>query len=69
VVSVDHMVGCVCVSGLDVLSSILSKDLLLMLGDLNAHVGVWDRSSELWSDMLGCFGIDNRNQDFKIFVN
>ena len=45
---------------------------LLMLGDLNAHVGVWDSSSELCSDVLGCFGIDDRNQagkDFLTFVN
>ena len=34
----------------DLLSSIPPNDLLLMSGDLNAHVGVRDRSSELWSD-------------------
>ena len=31
----------------DLLSGIPPNDLLLMLGDLNAHVGVRDRSSEL----------------------
>jgi len=36
--------------------------MLLMLGDLDACVGVWDRSSELWSDVLGCSGIADRNQ-------
>ena len=51
----------------DVLNSILSNDFLLMLGDLNAHVGVRDRSSELWSDVLGCFGIDDHSEDFLNF--
>jgi len=53
----------------DVLNSIPSNDFLLMLRDLNAHVGVQDRSSELWSDMLGCFGIDDRNQTGKDLLN
>ena len=53
----------------DVLNSILSNDFLLMLGDLNAHVGVRDRSSELWSDVLGCFGIDDRNQAGEDFLH
>ena len=45
------------------------NDLLLILGDLNSHVGVWDRSSELWSDALGCFGIDDHNQAGKDLLN
>ena len=32
----------------DVLNGIPPNDLLLMLGDLNVHVGVRDESSELW---------------------
>ena len=44
------------------MSGIPPNDLLLMLGDLNAHVGVRDISSELWSDVLDCFGIDDHNQ-------
>ena len=52
----------------DVLSGIPSSDLLLMLGDLNAHVGMRDRSSELWY-VLGCFGIDDRNQAGEDLLN
>ena len=40
-----------------------------MSGDLNAHVGVWDRSSELWSDVLGCFRIYDRNEVGKEFLD
>ena len=46
----------------DVLISIPSNDLLLMLRDLNAHVEMRDRSSELWSDVLSCFEVDDHNQ-------
>ena len=53
----------------DLLSGIPPNDLLLMLGDLNAHVGVRDISSELWSDVLGCFGIDDRNQAGEDLLN
>jgi len=53
----------------DVLSGIPPSDLLLMSGDLNAHVGVRDRSSELWSDVLGCFGIKDRNQAGEDLLN
>ena len=53
----------------DLLSGIPPNDLFFMLGDLNAHVGVQDRSSELLSDMLGCFGIDDRNQAGKDLLN
>ena len=53
----------------DLLSGIPPNDLLLMLGDLNAHVGVRDRSSELWSDVLGCFGIDDHNQAGEDLLN
>ena len=44
----------------DVLCSIPSNDLLLMLQKLNAEIR--DRSSELWSEVLNCFGINDRNQ-------
>ena len=45
----------------DILNGSPPNDLLLMLEYLNAHVGVWGKSSEMWSDVLGCFGIDDRN--------
>ena len=51
---------CFCDDLQDLLSSILPNDLLLMLGDLNSNFWVWDRFSELWSDVLGCFVIDDR---------
>ena len=53
----------------DLLSGTPPNDLFFMLGDLNAHVGVQDRSSELLSNMLGCFGIDDRNQAGKDLLN
>ena len=55
----------------DVLNGVPHEDLLLLLGDFNAHVGVRDRASDLWSGVLGCFGIEHRNQaaiDFCDFI-
>jgi len=55
--------------------TISPNDLLLMLGlnaklwDPNAHVGVQDKSSAMQSDVLSCFGIDDRNQDLLNFYD
>ena len=46
----------------DTLNNISSTDLLLMLVDLNATVGLRNRDSDVWSNMLGHFGIDDINQ-------
>ena len=46
----------------DTLNNIHSTDLLLMLRDLNARVGQRNRDSDVWSNVLGHFGIDNINQ-------
>ena len=64
-----NMVKCFCDDLQDVLSTILLNALLLMLENLNACVGVRDQSSELWSDLLGCFGIDDRDQAKRRFLN
>jgi len=31
--------------------------------------GVQDKSSDLWSDVLGCFGIDDHNQAGEDLLN
>ena len=44
----------------------------MLLGDFNAHIGVRDRASDLRSGVLGCFGIEHRNQageDLLIFCD
>ena len=46
----------------DTLNNISSTDLLLVLGDLNARVGVRNRDFNMWSNVLGHFGIDDINQ-------
>ena len=46
----------------DTLNNISSTDLLLVLGDLIARVGLRSRDSDVWSNVLGHFGIDDINQ-------
>ena len=46
----------------DTLNRISSSDLLLVLGDLNTRVGLRSRDSDVWSSVLGHFGIDDINQ-------
>ena len=43
-------------------TGISSSNLLLVLGDLNARVGLQSRDSDVWSNVLGHFGIDDINQ-------
>ena len=44
------------------MNRISSSNLLLVLGDLNARVGLRSRYSDVWSSVLGHFGIDDINQ-------
>ena len=46
----------------DTLNNISSTDFLLVLGDLNARVGLRNRDSAVWSNVLSHFGIDDINQ-------
>ena len=46
----------------DTLNRISSSDLLLVLVDLNARVGLRSRDSDVWSSVFGYFGIDDINQ-------
>ena len=46
----------------DTLNHLSSSDLLLVLGDLNARVGLRSIDSDVWSSVLGHFGIDDLNQ-------
>ena len=42
-----------------VVSSVGTRETLIVMGDLNARVG---KSTEGWSDVLGCYGEDTRNE-------
>ena len=42
-----------------VVSSVGRRETLIVMGDLNARVG---RSTEVWSDALGRYGEDTRNE-------
>ena len=46
----------------DTLNHISSSDLLLVLGNLYTRVGLRSRDSDVWSSVLGHFGIDDINQ-------
>ena len=46
----------------DTLEKVPKRDLLLVMGDFNARVGFSHSHSGLWSDVLGCCGIDEVNQ-------
>ena len=46
----------------DTLNHMSSSDWLLVLGDLNTRVGLRSRDSDVWSSVLGHFGIDDINQ-------
>ena len=53
----------------DVLNGIPCEDLLLLLKDFNAHVGIRDRASGLWSSVLGYFIIERGNQAGEDLLN
>ena len=53
----------------NVLNRIPCDDLLLLLGDCNAHVGIKDRALGLWSSVLGYFGIEHCNQAGEDLLN
>ena len=44
------------------LDSVPQSDILIMLGDFNAHVGKRDKTSSLWRGTLGTHGFGERNE-------
>ena len=46
----------------DTIDKVPPTDLLVVLGDFNARVGVLDDRSDLWRDVLGRYGLPERNQ-------
>jgi len=45
----------------DVLDGVPNSDFLVLVGDFNARVGVFNPQDELWHGVMGNFGIEERN--------
>ena len=46
----------------DLLDRIAPSDILVLLGDFNARVGIRDPDNDMWSDVIGKHGFDDRNE-------